>query len=649
MITASGMAVSVLTTKHFGRPGFPVSYSPLLALQASLIDAATGLKTCCTETIDVTDLTPHSALKNAMCILRRTSPPLAYIVDHLGPFAVLGFAVGAWLWKDATWTGFTTHLSAIFRPSIVVPSDDRLHAEVLAWIAGQHSPASRSSRHLRLIDSTSRSSANPDDLSYLPLLQSLPLKYEGHWLTFDQEQPNLVRSSEPGFREETRLDPGDIIISCFSFRGDTRPAENLLKSLQKSTSTQKKSQTLIYKVAKNGSGWARPVSRTSRTLASVVMDQVQKDVIVDDIMRYQNEKAVYTEDGNPYRRGYLLHGPPGTGKTSLVLALAGNFNLPLYILSLSHPDMNDWWLERLFDQLPQKSIIVIEDIDSAGIARENMTEAKTDKESTRTKVTLSALLNAIDGPAAVEGRILVLTSNRANTLDEALVRPGRVDCKVYMGYASKFIAGQLFERACFLKKKAVKGKVEEKEQEVEGTDTAQPNADPSYTSKQEAPEITSLNQLSERSQAFAAKIPEDRFTPAEIQGFCLQHRQDPEKAIELVGKWVEDVIAIKDQGHNVAASDSQTNSPELPNRAFQNVSTKKSATLAKSPRQNEEKPRGLDINLSSEDLAALSAVTNQRSHDNDGQELESSSVWSRLTPAMVEKVNEAGLSLQGQE
>ncbi|EME81809.1 uncharacterized protein MYCFIDRAFT_211464 [Pseudocercospora fijiensis CIRAD86] len=71
-------------------------------------------------------------------------------------------------------------------------------------------------------------------------------------------------------------------------------------------------------------------------------------------------------------------------------------------------------------------------------------------------------------------------------------------------------------------------------------------------------------------------------SPAMGTTFCLQHRQDPEKAIELVGKWVDDSIAIKEQGHNVAASDSQTNSPQLTNRAAHN-SAKESPSIVESP------------------------------------------------------------------
>lgn len=109
----------------------------------------------------------------------------------------------------------------------------------------------------------------------------------------------------------------------------------------------------------------------------------------------------------PSRLGYLFSGPPGTGKSSLAFALAGHFGLPVYVLSLSLPQLTDKGLEELFASTPFHCILLLEDVD----ATEPLTRAgsrtraptKDEDKKKKSTVTLSGLLNAIDGVAAAEG------------------------------------------------------------------------------------------------------------------------------------------------------------------------------------------------------------------------------------------------------
>ena len=142
------------------------------------------------------------------------------------------------------------------------------------------------------------------------------------------------------------------------------------------------------------------------------------------------------------------------------MALAGHFSLDVYILSMSNQSMSDQQLELLFSALPDKCIVLLEDIDSAGMNREPSTaELKRKKnhghndyidyidlsEEDRTGMTLSGLFNCIDRPMSKDGRIICLTTNAPDSLDPALIRPGRCDYKVLFGYASEEISTQLFE------------------------------------------------------------------------------------------------------------------------------------------------------------------------------------------------------------
>ena len=68
--------------------------------------------------------------------------------------------------------------------------------------------------------------------------------------------------------------------------------------------------------------------------------------------------------GVPYRRGYLLYGPPGTGKTSFVQAIAGALKLNLCYVNLSNDEIDDDSLNRLLSEAPERSIILMEDVDA---------------------------------------------------------------------------------------------------------------------------------------------------------------------------------------------------------------------------------------------------------------------------------------------
>jgi DNA polymerase III delta prime subunit len=172
-----------------------------------------------------------------------------------------------------------------------------------------------------------------------------------------------------------------------------------------------------------------------------------KETLRADVLRFLNTEEWYVGKGIPYRRGILLHGPPGCGKTSLVTALAGDLRLPIVLVPLDGDQMSDGALREVLSAAPRDSIILIEDIDCALPAREAQKQARIDPFGRRSaSITLSGLLNAIDGVGSQEGRVLFMTTNHIDRLDEALIRPGRVDVTYYLGKASRAAAGELFDQ-----------------------------------------------------------------------------------------------------------------------------------------------------------------------------------------------------------
>ncbi|XP_015780991.1 mitochondrial chaperone BCS1 [Tetranychus urticae] len=176
--------------------------------------------------------------------------------------------------------------------------------------------------------------------------------------------------------------------------------------------------------------------RKRRLLSSVILNGNISEKITKDVKEFIDSSDWYAERGIPYRRGYLLYGPPGCGKTSFITALAGELQFSICCLNLSERGLTDDRLNYLMNVTPQQSIVLLEDIDAAFVSREERKDVQLAYDGS-SRLTFSGLLNMLDGVASSEARILFMTTNYLERLDPALIRPGRVDYKEYIGYASE--------------------------------------------------------------------------------------------------------------------------------------------------------------------------------------------------------------------
>lgn len=202
--------------------------------------------------------------------------------------------------------------------------------------------------------------------------------------------------------------------------------------------------------------WRYVHAYAPRRLESVILKANEKEHLASDIRQFRASRERYGQLGVPYHRGYLLYGPPGTGKTSLVSGLAAEFGMSIYAVNLT--ELNDQRLKRAVSTVPQNSVILFEDIDcmkvggrrsNADLESNNKPHAPEEEKRDsvdRLGVTLSGLLNVLDGFHAPENVLFLMTTNRIEALDAALLRPGRIDYRLYMGHATEDQKVMLYRR-----------------------------------------------------------------------------------------------------------------------------------------------------------------------------------------------------------
>lgn len=547
-----------------------------------------------------------------------------------------------------------------FISSVYIDDGDDLFDMVMSWLDARET----TSRHRNIraktprgsqVDEDDTSSTSPSEalspsglFDYKKWSARTPPRYEpyyGRHLLWHANQPFLlIRSRRPANQQATINYPGSqtsedtLQLDCIG--RSPLPIKNLLRDIKTASLARKRNTTTIRhptprERARWGGAWSKTASRPSRPMSTVILAADQKAAIIADVNEFLHPSSAgwYARRGIPYRRGYLFHGPPGTGKTSLSFALAGLFGLDVYAVSLQEPALTEGDLMLLFNGLPRRCIVLLEDVDAAGLVlregeggvggvgkrgRKGKGEGEADKKKVDTEgkkegkndddakekkkettaaesytladlakelkalstptattatpqrggnrnagpgnrgppgghpnkepgtgISLSGLLNAIDGVASHEGRVLIMTTNHPEKLDAALVRPGRVDRKIGFTLAMKVEVQELFVRMY---------RVSDEDSEDEVSTANSKHAISSSGSATTANghiknpgNDTEVEGLEDLAKEFAALIPDDTFTPAEIQNHLMRYKNEPREAVRTAEEWKKGVLAEKEK------------------------------------------------------------------------------------------------------
>ncbi|KAI9217526.1 BCS1 N terminal-domain-containing protein [Blastocladiella britannica] len=260
-----------------------------------------------------------------------------------------------------------------------------------------------------------------------------------HWMPYRGAWLQITRHRDSKMLDLHNAAPWET-VQITTLRAHAEVFGDFLREAKDHAMQAQAGKTVIY--TSYGPEW-RPFGqpRKKRPIGSVVLEDGVAEGVVRDVKRFLENWAWYNERGIPYRRGYLLHGPPGSGKSSFIQALAGELEYNICILNLSERGLTDDRLNHLMTVLPARSILLLEDADAAFNRR-----AQTSEQGYVSGVTFSGLLNALDGVAAAEERLIFMTTNHFDRLDPALVRPGRVDVKIHVGWPTDAQLRVLFTR-----------------------------------------------------------------------------------------------------------------------------------------------------------------------------------------------------------
>lgn len=365
----------------------------------------------------------------------------AMCLAGVGVMLVSTVTWNVWQWFRDAWRSST----GAFVSTMELNSRDESYVWVMEWIHAQ--PWAKRVNRVSVSSTWEEADEGHSKpvILYTPDVGNYVIRYRGSkvWLKRERDESKSAdQISRFGGTFET--------LTLTSWGKSRHILEALIEEAKERYLHREEGKTIIYTAVQGN--WQRfGPPRPIRPLSSVILAQGLSDRLVADAHEFLKSSTWYSDRGIPYRRGYLLYGPPGTGKSSFVTALAGHLGMSICVVNLNNPDLSDEDLVFLLNRTPGKNcVILIEDIDAAPstLSREARASASNsmamNPANRNSKISLSGLLNALDGVASQEGRLLFMTTNHFGLLDPALSRPGRIDLRIHLDYATHDQIARLF-------------------------------------------------------------------------------------------------------------------------------------------------------------------------------------------------------------
>jgi chaperone BCS1 len=314
-----------------------------------------------------------------------------------------------------------------FTVAVDVQGSDALFAWLTRWLDVQ--PVSRRTRSLTAASGPPLSAFGEEPETPRILFTPAPgqhlLWYRGRpvWLSRERKEASDREGQYAGYRE------------TYTLRVLGRSQETVRALLEEARDLVMAERRTVGVYLAAWGEWRLVRSMVPRPLESIALREGVMERLVADAAEFLASRAWYDTRGLPWRRGWLFEGPPGTGKTSTITAIAAHLRMDLYVCPVSGKEMNDECLFRTVMGVPERSFLLLEDVDAIVHGREVSTEGG---------ITFSGLLNVLDGVGSRPGVIVVLTTNHAEALDAALVRRGRVDQREHFGLATRDQGARLF-------------------------------------------------------------------------------------------------------------------------------------------------------------------------------------------------------------
>jgi hypothetical protein len=322
--------------------------------------------------------------------------------------------------------------------TVKVPGDDEIYEDLHEWVLSRMSAREQHA----LVACTGRRGFDDYADEFSPDRRTsaltLRLRYDGarvQTVTVAGHQIKVhVRNEADEGRDGFRGRLPEIIFTAQSLAGRQALLAEIAGVLD--SSRQASRQPMFRMLDRRGS-WTRLDNLAPRELASVILPHGQLERLTADVGRFLDSEPEYVRRCVPWHRGHLYEGPPGTGKTSVARAIASHFGMDVWYLPLADVKA-DGELLRVANQINPRSMLLIEDVD--------VFHAATSRNDATAGVTLSGLLNTLDGIATPHGLLTVMTTNTPDVLDEAVRRAGRVDLIEHFGHADEGQVGRLLAR-----------------------------------------------------------------------------------------------------------------------------------------------------------------------------------------------------------